>query len=554
MPAEDAGEEFTGMLKSMGNDLLNLIKTIQQERQRRDREAKAEMAAAAKERRAEEMAEKHRTEDREFMKAENEKMRDEMRSMLKANGMEVSDKNLELSQKHADKMLANEQQIEANEASIRSLDRRMDELNKEIDGHLNPQPGPDGIKPAPDMDAVGKLRGEVSNLNDRKNGLVTTNKQLAAENVMLKNGQGLEGLQSDVSVKQDLVKQMDQVNEGISRDTKKLAGVNDQIAKNEEASKKALNPPDGSVPNMKEWERLGAEKQDLLKQKEGIQKDLSEKQGQLKGLKEGKSLEQLQKAAKLDGEAQLAKEKVQGIDNVINGYKKNEAAVLDKHKEIMKSGGNLKQSDYDELSDVRKKIKTFEAEKETAQKEVAKLEKDANDLRNAPPKVEGPQVQGPQMEGVGKQVQGHGGGITSPGAEPITELDTASKLTTTPQALEQSAPLTLEVDDLNKKGLGPQVGAKEEAIGPQVGGEKPDLSKYKISSEDSAKIGETPKDLSAKGTSLKGSKDDGGVGLKSKKSVLEELDSRGETPEYVKRKRGMSMSEGLGHKKGVSMH
>jgi hypothetical protein len=559
MAAEDAGEEFTGMLKSVGNDLLALIKTIQQERQRRDREAKAEMAAAAKERRAEEMAEKHRTEDREFMKAENEKMREEMRSILKANGMEVSDKNLEMSQKHADKMLANEQQMEANEASIRSLDRRMDELNKEIDGHLNPKPGQDGITPPTDMEAVGKLRGEVSNLNDRKNGLITTNKQLAAENVMLKNGQGLEGLQSDVSVKQDLVKQIDQVNEGISRDTRKLAGVNEQIAKNEEASKKALNPTDGSVPNMKEWERLGAEKQDLLKQKEGIQKDLSEKQGQLKGLKEGKSLEQLQKAAKLDGEAQLAQQKVDGISNVINGYKQNETAILDKHKEIMKSGGNLKQSDYDELSDVRQKIKGFEAEKETAQKEVAKLEKEANDLRNAPPKVDGPQVespqvQGPQMEGVGKQVQGHGGGIPTHGAEPITELDTASKLTTTPQALEQTAPLTLEVDGLNKKGLGPQVGAKEEPIGPQVGKEKPDLSQYKISSEDSAKIGETPKDLSTKGTSLKGSKDDGGVGLKSKKSVLEELDSRGETPEYVKRKRGMSMSEGLGHKKGVSMH
>jgi hypothetical protein len=562
--AEDAGDEFVKTMKSIGNDLFMLIKTIVQENQRREREKKAQMDAAAKEKRAEEMAEKHRQEDREFMKSENEKMRAEMRSVLKANGMEVSDQNLEMTQKHAEKMLSNEQNIEANEASIRSLDRRLDELNTQLDAEKNPKPDANGVKPPVDQDAVKRLEGEISNLNDRRNGLVTTNKQLAAENVMLQNGQGLEGLQSDVSVKRDLVKQIDQVNEGISRDTKKLAGVNEQIAKNEEASKKALNPPDGSVPNMKEWERLGAEKQDLLKQKEGIQKDLSEKQGQLKGLKEGKSLEQLQKAAKLDGEAQLAKEKVQGIDNVINGYKQNETAILDKHKEIMKSGGNLKQSDYDELSDVRKKIKTFEAEKETAQKEVAKLEKEANDLRNAPPKVEGakvegpkevPQVpEGPQMTGVGKMVQGPGDGIKTPGPEPITELDKAPKMTTTPQTLEQTAPLTLEVDDLNKKGQGPQIGAKEEPIGPQVSGEKPDLGKYKISSEESAKIGETPKEHSMKGTSLKGSKDDGGMGLKSgKKSVLEELDSRGETPEYVKRKRGMSMSEGLGNKKGVGV-
>ncbi|MEZ0277126.1 MAG: hypothetical protein ACAH88_19605 [Roseimicrobium sp.] len=549
----DSGDEFSGMMKSMGNDLLNLIKTIQQERQRRDREAKAEMAAAAKERRAEEMAEKHRMEDREFMKGENEKMREEMRSILKANGMEVSDKNLEMSQKHAEKMLSNEQNIEANEASIRSLDKRIDELNKEIDGHLNPTPDANGIAPPTDVEAVGKLRDEVSNLQDRRAGLVATNKQFEAENVMLKNGQGLEGLQSDVSVKMDLVKQVEQVNEGISRTGKSLTDVNDKIAKNEEASKKALNPPDGSVPNMKEWERLGAEKQDLLKQKEGFQKDLSEKQAQLKGLKEGKSLEQLQKAAKLDGEVNLAKEKVQGIDNVINGYKKNEAAIIDKHKEILKSpGGKLQESDYKELSDVRSKIKSFEAEKETAQKEVAKLEKDAHDLRNAPPQVEGPKVEGPKMEGAGKQVQGHGGGIPSHGAEPITELDTASKLTTTPQALEQTAPLTLEVDGLKEKVEGPKVGAKEEPIGPQVGKEKPDLSKYKISSEDSAKFGETPKDVSLKGTSLSGkSKDDLGVG--KKKTVLQEMDSRGETPEFVRRKRGMSMSEGPGHKKGVGM-
>lgn len=578
MAAEDAGEEFTEMLGSIGRNTLALIRTIMEERKRRE----AQKAAMEKEQRSEEMAERRRMEDREFMKSENEKMRSELRDVLKANGMETSDKNLDLAQKHAEKMLANETQIEANLAEIGTNNAKIGANQSKIDANkaafdkIDTQIGtlagnPDNHSKILQLQGVQKeltamnrdLDGENQKLKDRNRDLGNQNKDLEASNIMLKNGQGLEGLQTDLSVKNDLIKQMDRVNTGIALDNKKLAGVNEQIAKNEEASKKALNPPDGSVPNMKEWERLGAEKQDLLKQREGIQKDLSEKQGLLKGLKEGKTLEQLQQAAKLDGQAALAKEKVQGIDNVINGYKKNETAIIDKHKEIMKNGGNLKQSDYDELSEVRNKIKGYEAEKDTAQKEVAKLEKEANDLRNAPPKVDGAKVEGPkevpqgpevpQMPGAGKMVQGHGGGITSPGT-PIMEVDKAPQITTTPKALEQEAPMTLEVDDLNKKGLGPQVGAKEEAIGPEVPKEK--LSSPKISPENSAKIGETPKDHSSLGTSLKGSKDDGGVGLKSpgKKSVLEELDSRGETPEYVLRKRGMSLGQGMGQKKGVGVH
>lgn len=527
--AEDAGDEFVKTMKSIGNDLFMLIRTIVQENQRREREKKAQMDAAAKEKRAEEMAEKHRQEDREFMKSENEKMRSEMRDILKANGMETSDKNLDVAQGVADKMKENQSQIESNlsemesnQSQIEANQSKIDANNKAI-GRLDDQIKGIGTGPKDQesIDQFTKMRTELTSMNSeltqknseltKKNSdLAQQNRELEAGNIMLKNGKGLEGLDTDLSVRQNLAKQIDQVNTGIAQDTKNLNKVNGRLSEIDEAQKKALNPTDGSLPKMDEWEKLQAEKLDLQKQKEGLQKGLSQKQEQLKGMKEGKTLEQLEKAAKLEGQISQAQEKVQGIDNVLQGYKKNETAILDKHKEILKTpGGKLEQSDYDELSKIRAKMKPIEAEKEAAQKDVVKLQKDLDEVRNGP-KVEGPKTEAPKMEGVGKMVQGHGGGITSPGTP--MELESAPKEVMKAQPISQSPELTL--DDV---GLG----------GSSVGKEAPKVGEGR---QRSKSVGGNPSE-------------------KSVLSVREELARRGETTGYELQKQGLMQ----GQKQGVKV-
>jgi hypothetical protein len=265
---------------------------------------------------------------------------------------------------------------------------------------------------------------------------------------------------------------------------------------------------------MKEWEKLKGEKENLLKEKAGLEKGLTEKQGQLKGLKDGVSLEQLQKAAKIEGNIRQDQQQMAGLNKVTEGYQKNLDALKKANTEALKTPTG--KPDLAGVADYEQKIKGLKAEKETLQKKIDEQQKEVQKLKEVPnveapkveaPKVETPQVQGPQVEGVGKQVQGPQGGITSPSV-PITEMEGAPK------------------QGMKSPGI-------EGSQGPQVGAEKIDLSKYKVSPEASAKIGETPKN--------------------GKKTVLQTMDERGETPEFTKRKRGMSMGEGLGKQQGVGV-
>ncbi|RBP48155.1 hypothetical protein DES53_101955 [Roseimicrobium gellanilyticum] len=510
MAAEDAGEEFTEMLSTIGQNVLALVRTIREENKRRE----AQKAAMEKDRRSEEMAEQRRMEDREFLKSENEKMRSELRDILKANGMETSDKNVDLAQGVAEKMKDNQSQIDSNLSQIDANQSQIDANLSKIDannkaiGRLDDQIKGIGTGPKDQgsIDQFTKMRTELTSMNSelmqqntdlaKKNtDLGQKNRELEASNIMLKNGKGLEGLETDQSVRQNLAKQLDQVNAGIALDNKNLNRVNGRLSEIEDAQKKALNPSDGSLPKMDAWEKLQAEKLDLQKEKEGLQKGLAQKQDQLKGLKEGKSLEQLEKAAKLEGQIRQAQEKVQGIDNVLQGYKKNEAAILDKHKEILKTPGkNLEQSDYDELSKIRAKMKPFEDEKAAAQKDVVKLQEELDGVKNGPKvegaKVDAPKTEGPKMEGTGKMVQGPGGGITSPGVP--MELESAPKQVLTSPSISQTPDLTLDGVGVGGSSVGkeaPKVGEGRQRA--KSVGDKPDNGKPLSVREELARRGET---------------------------------------------------------------
>lgn len=381
--SEDAGDEFTKMMKSIGNDLFMLIKTIIQEQQRREREAQAQMAAAAKEKKAEEMADKLRKEDREFMKAENEKTRAEMRDILKANGMEVSDKNLTLAQDSLDKMRNNEETIGANEERIDKINDRL----KEIDDELNP--GENSQKPKPDEGRTKELQDEATKLKGERAGLKEANSKLEAENIMLKNGRGLEQLKQDESVKNSLAKQMDQLNTGIERQKGHLNRCDEALSTIKKQQEDILNSP---KPDMDKWERLEKNKATWEGEKKTAEQGLAKKEGQLKDLKQGKSLEQLDKAAKLETSIAQGKQQIEGQDKIINAYKKNQGALTEKQNSLAEKEKDLlakgEKPDGEAIKRLQNESKELEQQKKGIQEKIDGLEKQKHEMGQGVAKLE----------------------------------------------------------------------------------------------------------------------------------------------------------------------
>lgn len=402
--AEDAGDEFTRMAKSIGNDLWMLVKTLVEENRRREREAKAQMMAAAKEKRAEDMAAQIRKEEREFMKAENEKMRAEMRDMLKANGMEASDKNMTLAQDSLDKMRSNEETIGANEQRIGEIDNRLKEINDQL------HPGEDSTKPRLDPEKVKELEGEAANLKAEKAGLKDANSKLEAENVMLKNGRGLEQLKQDESVRNSLAKQMDQLNAGIDRQKLHVDRCNNALSNIAKEQENILNSPN---PDMAKWEKLQTSKQTWTKELETAQNGITKKEGQLNDLKQGKSLEQLEKAGKLETSIAQGKQQISGQDKIINGYKANQGALTQEHEKLAKKREELlkngEKPDGEALQKVEREMKEIESQKKGIQEKIDGLEKQKNEMGQGVTKLE------KELDGLGQGQQGPGQSVGNKG-------------------------------------------------------------------------------------------------------------------------------------------
>jgi hypothetical protein len=395
--SEDAGDEFSKTVKSIGNDLWALFKTIVEERRRREREARAQEAAEAKEKTGLERDEKIRKEEREFMKAENEKTRAEMRDVLKANGMEVSDKNMTLAQDSLDKMEKNGDSIDTNDKRIDDIDKRLGEIDNERQEALKSKVGEDGSLKSPDHEKAKALDDEATKLKNERAGLNEANSKLEAENVMLKNGRGLDQLKQDETVKNNLAKQMDQLNAGISRQKSHLDRCNGALANIEKEQGKILDSP---KPDMDKWEKLQKNKETWQKEKAVAEQGLAKKEGQLNDLKQGKSLEQLEKAAKIEGNIAQVKQEIGGQDKVINAYKTNQKDLAEQQKqlaakreELLKNGklpeGPEVQGIQKEMRDleqrekaVQEKLKPLEQQKKELEGNVAKLEKELDGVNN----------------------------------------------------------------------------------------------------------------------------------------------------------------------------
>ncbi len=424
--SEDAGDEFTKTAKSIGDDLWALFKTIVEERRRRERESRAQAAAEEKEKTGLERDAQIRKEEREFMKAENEKMRTEMREVLKANGMETSDKNLDLTREQGEKMMENHEKIDANNQRISDIDTSLKDIDRQQQDCLKKTP-------EPDLDGWKELQAKANELVVEKANLNEANTKLEAENVMLKNGKGLEQLQTDNAVKNDLAKQMEKVNAGIARDKKNIDYCNDRIPKIDKEQADLLKSP---KPDMDKWEKLQAEKEGLQKERGVSQEGLAKKEGQFKDLKAGKSLEQMEKVAKLDAGIKQGKQEVEGLDNAIKGYEKKEKELLDAGK---KPGDP-------ELDSVQKKKQALSDKKQEAQKEVTKLEKELDGVNKG-------------VEGVGKVKMEPKGPLTQ-SPELHVEGSIGPKVGGSPKV----SPLAKGPESLGESPIGPELGGS-----PKVG-------------------------------------------------------------------------------------
>ena len=377
MPEQDPSDQFVDMMTGGISKLFGILEKHLEERKQRNKANDEKYFAQQRALKDKEEAAELRKQDREFQKAENQKLIDALTGGMKQSGMDPSKENLEKMTQQVERLEEIDAQKEKVQERIDDLGKKIEDIEKQQAEIINKDPV-DG----PKLRDLSKQRTDLtSELNAAKQELAKLNEE--ASNI--KAGKGLRQPQKQEQafmLNPQEVQSLNKANGRLAQIKVKADVLDtrlDAITK-EQAVALGKTPPD--VAKLKDL----AKERDLLKaERSKIGKEGAELEKEVASIKEGtgqrKKLqdEQFEKGMTPEG-----KKRLEAIDTRQTNIREGSAVLNERLENINKEQNDLLGKDpfdaakFKELSEKREGI---ERDLSAAQKESARLEQEAGVIK-----------------------------------------------------------------------------------------------------------------------------------------------------------------------------